>query len=51
MDKVTLEGTLLELDAMLDSIDLGDIDFESFVERVKHLRDRLKTVLDMTDTD
>lgn len=51
MNRDTLEGAVMELDAALDSLDRGDVDFESFTARVESLRDRLKTLLDMDATD
>lgn len=47
-DRQTVEGIVMELDSALDSLTEGDVDFESFTEKVEELRDRLKFVLDNT---
>lgn len=46
MDKSTLEGIYLELDAALDNVRAADLDFEAFYERVGEVRDRVKFLLD-----
>lgn len=51
VDRQTLEGIVMELEAALDSLEQGGVDFESFTEKVEGLRDRLKFVLDNTPTD